>query len=183
MSRKKKIITTILFIFVIIWCIGIYLLSDMDTINSNGKSLSFIAIFIEDTLKITNEFDITSSNPSAEQLMRASILLNKPLRKVAHASVYFVLGFMIILIINMICDNKRYFISLFITICITITLAILDEYHQTMVAGRTGAVLDVIIDNVGAIVGCLFYSTYYIAYLLGKKKTSSLSISEDYTEV
>lgn len=170
MSKKKKVIIAILFMFVILWCVGIYLLSDMNTDNSNGKSLSFISIFIEDTLKITNEFDITSSNPSPEKLLRASILLNKPLRKVAHASVYFVLGFMIILIINMILDNKKYFISLFITISITITLAILDEYHQTMVAGRTGAVLDVVIDNIGAIVGCLFYTTYYIAYRLGLKK-------------
>lgn len=170
MSKKKKVIIAILFIFVILWCIGIYLLSDMNTDNSNGKSLSFISIFIEDTLKITNEFDITSSNPSHEKLLRASILLNKPLRKVAHASVYFVLGFIILLIINLILDNKKYFISLFITISITITLAILDEYHQTMVAGRTGAVLDVVIDNIGAIVGCLFYTTYYIAYRLGLKK-------------
>lgn len=172
---NKKIIITILFIFVVVWCIAIYLLSDMNTTNSNGKSLNFISIFIEDTLKVTNEFDITSSNPSAEKLMHVSILLNKPLRKVAHASVYFVLGFMIILIINMILDNKKYFLSLFITICITITLAILDEYHQTMVVGRTGAVLDVIIDNIGAIVGCLFYTTYYIVYLLGKRKSDNES--------
>lgn len=169
MNRTRKIIIAILFIFVSLWCVGIYLLSDMNTTNSNGKSLSFISIFIEDTLKITNEFDITSSNPSPEQLMRASILLNRPLRKVAHASVYFVLGFMIILIINMLLDHKRYFLSLFITISITITFAILDEYHQTMIVGRTGALMDVVIDNIGAFVGCLFYSTYYVAYLLGRK--------------
>lgn len=179
MNRKKEIIIIILFLFVIIWCIGIYFLSDMNTTSSNGKSLSFISLFIEDTLKITNEFDITSSNPSAEQLMRASILLNKPLRKVAHASVYFVLGFMIILIINLILNNKKYFLSFILTICITITLAILDEYHQTMVAGRTGAFLDVIIDNIGAIVGCIFYTTYYIAYLLGKKDKKNIINRED----
>lgn len=175
MSKKKKVIIAILFIFVILWCIGIYLLSDMNTDNSNGKSLSFISIFIEDTLKITNEFDITSSHPSSDKLLRASILLNKPLRKVAHASVYFVLGFMSILIVNMILDNKKYFLSLFITICVTITLAILDEYHQTMVAGRTGSILDVVIDNIGAIVGCLFYATYYLVYLMGRKKERELS--------
>ncbi len=169
MSRKKKLIILILFIFVILWCVGIYILSDMNTTDSNGNSLNFISIFIEDTLKLTNEYDITSSNPTQEKLIRASILLNKPLRKAAHASVYFVLGFMIILILNMMMNNKRYFISLFITLCITITLALLDEYHQTMVDGRTGALLDVIIDNIGALVGCLFYTTYYIAYLIGKR--------------
>ncbi len=170
MNKNRKIILIVLVLFVIAWCIGIYLLSDMNTTSSNGKSLSFISIFIEDTLKVTNELDITSSNPSPKKLLRASILLNKPLRKVAHASVYFVLGFMIMLIVNMILDNKKYFLSLFITIGITIILAILDEYHQTMVAGRTGAVLDVVIDNIGAIAGCLFYTTYYIAYWLGRRR-------------
>ena len=42
--------------------------------------------------------------------------------------------------------------------------------HQTFIAGRTGRPLDVLIDSAGAIVGLLFYSTYYIVYKSGYKR-------------
>ena len=35
-----------------------------DTQNSNGKSTDIIAIFIEDTLEVTNEYGITNSHPT-----------------------------------------------------------------------------------------------------------------------
>jgi VanZ family protein len=51
-----------------------------------------------------------------------------------------------------------------------IILAGFDEYHQTFVDGRTGAVKDVIIDTAGGIVGILFYGTYYYVYRRGYKR-------------
>lgn len=166
---QKRIIISILILLAIIWGIVIYKLSDMNTNNSNGKSTRIISMFIEDTLEFTNEFGITSSTPSDSKLEHASQLLNSPLRKVAHASVYFIFAFFIILIINLLFSNQKYAASFLITISLTIIFASLDEFHQTFVDGRTGQLMDVFIDNIGAICGCLFYTTYYIAYMIGKK--------------
>lgn len=167
--KKRIIILSILIVIAIIWGIVIYKLSDMNTNNSNGKSTSIISMFIEDTLEFTNEFGITSSTPSDSKLEHASQLLNAPLRKVAHASVYFILAFFIMLIINLSFNNQKYVVSFLITITLIIVFASLDEFHQTFVDGRTGQLMDIFIDNMGAICGCLFYTTYYIAYMIGKQ--------------
>ena len=167
-NKKKKIIITVIgIIFVICITILIYKLSGMNSNKSNGHSVDYISIFIEDTLDITNKYDITSSNPSPEKLLRAAILLNKPLRKVMHALVYFILGIVIIFFTNYLFDNKRYWLSFIITMFAIVILASFDEYHLTFVDGRTGQFKDVIIDSLGALVGLLFYGSYYLAYRLG----------------
>ena len=167
---KKALLIIFLMCFAAAWMAGIYKLSSMNTKNSNGKSTDIIALFIEDTLQVTNEYGITHSNPSATKLAKASQLINAPMRKVMHASVYLVLAFFIILLMNIILNNKHYWIALIITMILCVGFAISDEYHQTFVSGRTGQVLDVCIDSAGAICGALIYSSYYVMYKAGYKK-------------
>ena len=169
MNRRKAIII-VLFVITIIILIGIYKLSAMNANNSSDKSTGIIGIFIEDTLEITNKYGITDSHPDDAKIEKASQLLNTPLRKVMHASVYFVLAFMILFITNYLFHNKKFLISALITILLVIIFAGFDEYHQTFVDGRTGTVKDVIIDTAGGIVGILFYGTYYYVYRRGYKK-------------
>jgi VanZ family protein len=45
--------------------------------------------------------------------------------------------------------------------------SILDEYHQTMVVGRVGSIIDCIIDTSGAMVGS---GLYYLAYRIKQLK-------------
>ena len=169
--NKKRIIVIVLFVvLVFVWVFGIYKLSAMNTNNSNGKSSGIIGIFIEDTLEITNKYGITDSHPDDAKIEKASQLLNTPLRKVMHASVYFVLAFMILFITNYLFHNKKFLISALITILLIIIFAGFDEYHQTFVDGRTGAVKDVVIDTAGGMVGILFYGTYYYVYRRGYKR-------------
>ena len=59
---------------------------------------------------------------------------------------------------------------LIITIAIIILAAGFDEFHQTFVDGRTGAVKDVAIDTAGGVLGILFYGTYYYVYKRGYKR-------------
>ena len=165
MNKTIKII--ILLIIAIIWMVCIYKLSGMTSKNSNGKSTGIISLFIEDALEITNDYGITDSHPNDKKIDKASELINAPLRKVIHASVYFVLAFFIITFLNVLFDNKYYIISMIMTILICIAFASSDEIHQTFVNGRTGQLLDVAIDTAGAFVGILFYSTYHIAYKCG----------------
>ena len=167
----KKIIKVILLLAIAMgWMTCIFKLSSMNSQNSNGKSTDIISIFIEDTLEVTNDYGITDSHPNDEKLEHASQLINAPMRKVIHASVYFVLAFFSMLLWNVILDNKHYAITLLISLIICVLFAASDEFHQTFVAGRTGRPLDVIIDSIGAIFGLLFYSTYHIVYKNGYKK-------------
>jgi VanZ family protein len=119
---KKFLICIILLAIGISWAYGIYKLSDMNTEKSNGKSTDVLALFIEDTLEVTNDYGITSSHPSDEKLAKASQLINAPMRKVAHASVYFVLAFFIIVFLNVLMNNKHYWISLILAIMICVRL-------------------------------------------------------------
>lgn len=119
---KKFLICTVLLVIGISWACGIYKLSDMNTEKSNGKSTDVLALFIEDTLEVTNEYGITNSHPSDEKLAKASQLINAPMRKVAHASVYFVLAFFIIVFLNVLMNNKHYWISLILAIIICVRI-------------------------------------------------------------
>ena len=161
MNKKRNIIIVIGILFVVIWILGIYKLSSMNTSNSNGKSTNIISIFIEDTLEVTNKYGITSSHPNNSKLDRASSLLNKPLRKVIHATVYFVLAFVIIFIVNLFFDNKKYIVSSIITIILSLIFASLDEYHQTFVVSRDGSFWDCIIDTLGAGLACFIYVLHH----------------------
>ena len=170
MKKKRGIVATVLIVLVIAWILGIYKLSSMNTSNSNGKSSGIIGVFIEDTLEVTNKYGITNSHPNDAKIEKASQLLNAPLRKVMHASVYFVLAFMVIFVTNFLFHNKKYLISAIITIVFVILAAGFDEFHQTFVDGRTGAVKDVLIDTAGGVAGILFYGTYYYVYKRGYKR-------------
>ena len=170
MKKKRVIVVSILIILVIVWILGIYKLSSMNTNNSNGISSGIISVFIEDTLEITNKYGITNSHPDDAKLEKASQLLNTPLRKVMHASVYFVLAFMIIWVTNLFLHNKKFIISAIITLVLVIMAAGFDEYHQTFVDGRTGTVKDVLIDTAGGVGGIVFYGSYYLIYKRGYKK-------------
>ena len=170
MEKKRVVVIGIFFILVAMWILGIYKLSSMNTNNSNGASSGIISVFIEDTLEITNKYGITSSYPDNSKLEKATELLNTPLRKVMHASVYFVLACMIMFIINYMFHHKKYLISAIITIVLIIVAAGFDEYHQTFVDGRSGEVKDVLIDTIGGTGGILFYGSYYYVYKKGYKR-------------
>ena len=170
MNKRKVIISIIVVSIIIIWGVIIFKLSSMNTTNSNGKSKSFINIFIEDTLEVTNKYGITDSHPDDEKLDKAISLLNRPFRKVMHATVYFVFAFLIVLFINYLFNNKRFFLSALIAILLIFALASFDEYHQSFVDGRTSDFKDIIIDSIGGTCGIFFYGTYYFVYKLGYKK-------------
>lgn len=168
MNKPTKII--LLLILAIGWMVCIFKLSGMTSQKSNGKSTDFISIFIEDALEITNDYGITNSHPSDEKLAHASELINSPMRKVIHATVYFVLAFFVMILLNIIFDHKKYILSFILALVISVIFAATDEFHQTFVSGRTGQILDVFIDSAGAVMGVLFYTTYHIVYKNGYKK-------------
>ena len=169
MATGKKVFLVVYVILILFWGGVIYKLSSMNSNNSNSSSTGIIGNFIEDSVKVTNKAGLSNSHPNESKIDKTSKLLNAPLRKVMHATVYFILAIMIILFITVMQEKKKYFLALLITIVICFLFACTDEYHQTFVGGRTGQFKDVLIDTSGALAGTLLYGTYFIAYKIGTK--------------
>lgn len=86
-------------------------------------------------------------------------------RKGAHFTVYLILG---ILLVSFVREFRVInYKSLLIAICLAFLYACSDEVHQLFVSGRSGEIRDVVLDTVGAMVGCLIY---YGLYKLRRKK-------------
>jgi len=81
------------------------------------------------------------------------------LRKLAHISEYFVLTLLLINALNQYRLSKRKIVI--ISFALAFFYACSDEYHQTFIMAREGAVKDVLIDSAG-----IFLSSY----LFGRKK-------------
>ena len=117
-------------------------------------------------MEIANELGITDKQPNQEQKEKAIDELNYPLRKVAHASEYFIFTIPILIELKNsgIKGTRKFIIAL--TICFI--YACTDEYHQTFVKGRTGQFTDSLIDTAGGFVSCLIY--YLINKFLNKDR-------------
>ena len=84
-------------------------------------------------------------------------------RKAAHVTEYFLLTLSIFLPLRVwihgksvksprTCFLSRYIIPTFL---LSVLFASLDEFHQTFVPGRCGTPVDVLVDSIGIITGCI----------------------------
>lgn len=95
----------------------------------------------------------------------------KVVRKLAHLTEYFLLGF---LLINVWADGKKDIGVKYIVVAVLIAClyAGSDEYHQTLVAGRAGQIADVGIDTFGAFLGSL---VYYMLFKIFRNRNKSIN--------
>lgn len=149
----RKIIS---WIFVIGLVIVIFIMSSMDTNESNGKSKTIINGVVGKSVETTNGLGITDKHLSKYKMQQTIEKWNYPLRKVAHASEYFVFTVLILVALKNSGGSgvKMYVIALIICFIYSCT----DEYHQTFVNGRTGQFSDVLIDTFGGAISCLTYN-------------------------
>lgn len=166
--RNKSTAIVLIVLVVIAWCCSIFQFSAMNSDSSNSASSGIVEHTISKVLDATNEAGITDSHPDPEKLAKAAKLLNAPLRKVVHATVYFVLALLLLSLSRVAFGDKKYLLSCVITILLCFVFALTDEYHQTFVAGRTGQILDVLIDTAGACVAILLFSSYFVVWKLGR---------------
>lgn len=162
MKNLKLIISILL---VLIWMVVIFNFSHMPSDESDEKSKGLINEAIEIIVKATNE------ELSEDEIKVVVDRLNYPVRKVAHASVYFVLALFILNVIFDVKSPKTWKIYA-ITILICFLYAITDEYHQTFIAGRTGKFTDVLIDTLGASIACTLVILFSRRKEKNKVKTS-----------
>ena len=149
----KKVIKWIL---VIICMLTIFFLSN-DTANESSKKSDGLIV------KVSEVF--VGHKLSQEEREEKIDRYVKFIRKSAHFTLYLILG---LLIINAIYEYKLEDTK---TILLALSLAFLyatsDEFHQLFVPGRSGEVLDVLIDTLGSLTGIMLY---YYGNLLWRKK-------------
>lgn len=78
------------------------------------------------------------------------------IRKLAHFTIFVIIGFCISMFIGSYDMNK--ITSTLLSFTLTTGYACIDEYIQTFIPGRNGSINDVMIDTSGVIIGILLYN-------------------------
>ncbi len=130
MINKRKIIYWFL---LIIWMIGIFIMSNQPASISDSQS--------EGIIKVLSSIGIDVNGIFGQ-------LANFAVRKCAHFLEYMVLALLVFNVFNLYFSIKKVIV---ITIIFVFLYACSDEIHQLFVLGREGAVRDVIIDTFGGV--------------------------------
>ena len=153
----KHVIRYILIICIIVLCCKIFALSSQDGGVSAGTSRQFTEILLKTLGLECND--------------RTIEIINPVIRKVAHFSVYMLLGFLTMCTCETFKWQKVYkfdFSTMF-----AFVFACSDELHQRLVPGRSGEFADVCLDTVGAMLGVLIVLAIALICLQIKKKKAS----------
>ena len=148
--KKRKLI------IIIIWMIVIFLFSNQPSDESSNLSNSFI------NNTIVKVYEITHGEIVKE---KREEILNKysyPVRKLAHFTIYFILGLLSIVFFK---DFNKQYILYSLLLCFI--YACFDEFHQYFVPGRYCSFFDVLIDTLGSSFSIIFS----IIFIYNKKKS------------
>lgn len=112
--------------------------------------------------------EITNKDKPIQEKNKIVKFLEPRIRKLAHFSIYTVVGFLLMSLCftYKISINKKIIISLILGFI----YACSDELHQTFVAGRSGEARDVLIDTSGVFIGILISICCYKCYKRIKAK-------------
>ena len=138
-----------LWILVIAWMGIIFYFSAANSEKSTKQSRAII-----ERANIVEVYDKNTPQEKEEIIER----VDRVLRKAAHASVFLVLSILVCFLIKEYTLNIKTILIISIIVCFLYSCS--DELHQLYVPGRSGEVMDVLIDNIGASIGYfMFYRT------------------------
>lgn len=145
LHRRKKAARFFLLLS-LLWMAFIFTMSQQNADTSTETSLRAGELVAE--LVVPGYRDWT---PAAQRQL--AIRIDHPVRKLAHASEYMVLGVLYSLcyLLTVMPERRR---SLFCTVLpLGMLYAASDEFHQLFVPGRAGRITDVLIDSSGVLLG------------------------------
>ena len=136
-------------ILVILGCFVIFKFSELSGLKSTKQSRGL-------TYNILKGLD--GNKLSEKELEKLTKKVNPIVRKVAHFSIYMILAIFTYMFIENLnikskSEKERLRKNILYTCIFCIIYAIFDEIHQIYVPGRTGKLIDVIIDTLGSCVG------------------------------
>lgn len=136
-------------IFLIIWMIIIFLFSNNNGLKSSKKSDKLIEHTV---VKIYRNFN--NKTDKKKIISKYTFIV----RKLAHFTLYFILGILSYLYLK---DYNINFIYISILFCFLFSLS--DEIHQLFISGRSFKLLDIFIDTTSSIM------SIFLINLLSKK--------------
>jgi len=114
----------------------------------------------DELVKSKNGSSSSKKNIKANQHTSRDKTLNRIIRKNAHMFLYFVLA--ILVSASLFAYNYKGKFALVHIMFVCLLYAVLDEFHQSFVIGRSDLVSDILIDFSGSLIGIgLFYFIYY----------------------
>ena len=161
---KKRYIARIVFgIMVLITCLLIFIFSsdngDRSTDKSMGTMKTIVSIFERDSSKLEE------TTKKYEPI----------LRKIAHFSIYTMLGIWTMAFLSTFNinnkSNNEFYKRLFIVVLFGFLYACSDEFHQLFVSARSGSFMDIFIDSMGVTNGVLIVETLRKIYKYFKNIT------------
>ena len=145
-SRRRKA-ARVCFLLSLLWMVFIFMMSQQNADVSTETSLRAGTLVAELVVPGYRDW------PAGEKRALA-MQIDYPVRKLAHASEYTVLG---ILSVAVVPKRRR-------LLCTAFPLGVLyaasDEFHQLFVPGRAGRVSDVLIDSSGVLLGIAIVSLF-----------------------
>ena len=142
--KKNLILKRIIFLIILLLtCIVIFKFSSQNGIESSSVSRKVTEYFVE----LVSRIKVMNEGTKMMYITR----LEPYVRKLAHFSIYMVVGFSIMGFFCTFDMRNKY--KLLWSLLIGITYAITDEYHQSFIPGRSPRVFDVCIDTFGVLIG------------------------------
>lgn len=142
---KIKLFRIILVILLICTMFVIYRFSSQNGTQSKGISIKIS----ENILKFNHKYQVANQKEKTRILNRT----NAVIRKVAHFSIYTLLGILLMGIMTQTKLKDKW--RILITIFLGLLYAISDELHQSFSPGRTPKITDIYIDLLGVLIGTL----------------------------
>lgn len=156
MSKNNK--SVVWLIITVVWMTVIFCFSaqpaDVSTDTSLRVGMTIGKMSVPDFSKL----------PKEEQMDYAK-KIEFPVRKMAHATEYAILGCLLTNLCLSLSMKKAYMWSWLMGNAYAAT----DEFHQLFVPGRSGQMTDVMLDSVGCLAGCLLI---YLILCIVKKHVS-----------
>ncbi len=132
---KRIILTTL----TVIWMVVIFCFSNQKADVSTGESQSLIRS------TIVNVYKFFHPNATQEKVDQIVEKYDMPVRKVAHFTEYFILGILVCFTLKSYGVKNAYIMAI-----ICALYAGSDEVHQLFVEGRSGNILDFLLDSAGS---------------------------------
>lgn len=140
----------IFIILCIFWMVFIAYNTSQTGESSNKKSVSITEGIINKTQSVINNSNNSSIIRNDNDFIKK---LNKYIRKFAHGFEFLVLALLIFSALKSFNIKNRE--CIIYTLFIVLLYAVIDEYRQLYIPGRTSSVRDIVIDFIGGIGGVI----------------------------
>ncbi len=161
MKKRTKYVTSVVisFLLVLITAVVIFMFSSQTGEESGQTSRSFAGFVLQLLNPEYNDMTVKEQLRYCEEVQLA-------IRKIAHFTEFFALGFFLELYL----DIRKYRLAPIISLIVGVVYAFFDEWHQNFVDSRGPSLRDVFIDSLGVLSGIIIMLIIRTIYKNVKKR-------------